>query len=136
MSKNTKLEAGIKTSFVNTDNNVLYQRDTTTGWKIDDQRSNHFVYKENVNAAYAILTHSIKKWEFTGGLRLENTHASGTQKLNDSSFNRNYTNLFPNAGAAYTINDKNQLSFAYSRRIRRPDYEDLNPFIFFLDALT
>ncbi|MBL7697368.1 MAG: TonB-dependent receptor [Chitinophagaceae bacterium] len=135
-SKNTKLEAGLKTSFVNTDNNVRYQRDTTTGWKIDDQRTNHFVYKENVNAAYAILTHSVKKWEFTGGLRVENTNASGTQKLNDSSFNRNYTSLFPNAGAAYTINDKNQLSFAYSRRIRRPDYEDLNPFIFFLDSLT
>src|SRR5690606_13412045 len=41
-----------------------------------------------------------------------------------------------NAGAVYTINEKNQLSFAYSRRIRRPDYEDLNPFIFFLDSLT
>ena len=107
-----------------------------TGWKTDEQRTNHFVYKENVNAAYAIFTTTLKKWEFTGGLRVENTNASGTQKLNDSSFKRNYTNLFPNAGAVYTINDKNQLSFAYSRRIRRPDYEDLNPFIFFLDSLT
>lgn len=135
-SKNTKLEAGVKTGFVNTDNNVMYQRDTSTGWKTDEQRTNHFVYKENVNAAYAILTTTIKKWEFTGGLRIENTNATGTQKLNDSSFARHYTNLFPNAGAAYTINEKNQLSFAYSRRIRRPDYEDLNPFIFFLDSLT
>ena len=136
LSKTMKLEAGIKTSFVNTDNNVLYQRNTGTGWTTDDQRTNHFVYKENVNAAYAIFTTTIKKWEFTGGLRAENTNATGTQMLNDSSFKRNYTNLFPNAGAVYTINEKNQLSFAYSRRIRRPDYEDLNPFIFFLDSLT
>ncbi|RZK46237.1 MAG: TonB-dependent receptor, partial [Pedobacter sp.] len=135
-NKNVKLEAGLKTGFVNTDNNVLYQRDTTTGWKLDDQRSNHFVYKENVNAAYAIVTASVKKWEFTGGVRVENTNVSGTQKLNDSAFKRNYTNLFPNAGAVYNMNEKNQLSFAYSRRIRRPDYEDLNPFIFFLDSLT
>ncbi len=135
-SKNMKLEAGLKAGFVNTDNNVIYQRDTSTGWKTDIQRTNHFVYKENVNAAYGIFTAAIKKWEFTGGLRLENTNASGTQQLNDSSFTRNYTNLFPNAGAVYTINEKNQLSFAYSRRIRRPDYEDLNPFIFFLDSLT
>jgi len=105
-SKTMKLEAGLKTSFVNTDNNVIYQRDTSTGWKTDDQRTNHFIYKENVNAAYAILTKTFKKWEFTGGLRVENTNASGTQKLNDSSFQRNYTNLFPNAGAVYTINDK------------------------------
>jgi len=135
-SKNMKLEAGIKTGFVNTDNNVFYQRNTGSGWKTDDQRTNHFVYKENINAAYAILTTTIKKWELTGGLRMENTNASGTQKLNDSSFTRHYTNLFPNAGAVYTINEKNQLSFAYSRRIRRPNYEDLNPFIFFLDSLT
>lgn len=136
LGKNMKVEAGIKTGFVNTDNNVLYQRDTSTGWKKDEQRTNHFVYKENVNAAYAILTTTIKKWEFTGGLRVENTNASGTQMLNDSSFKRNYTNLFPNAGAVYTLSEKNQFSFAYSRRIRRPDYGDLNPFIFFLDSLT
>lgn len=135
-SKTMKLEAGIKTSFVNTDNNVLYRRDSSTGWKVDEQRTNHFVYKENINAAYGIFTATIKKWEFTGGLRIENTNVSGTQELNDSSFTRNYTNLFPNAGAVYTINDKNQLSFAYSRRIRRPDYENLNPFTFFLDSLT
>lgn len=135
-NKNTKLELGLKTAFVNTDNNVLYQRDIGSGWTTDLQRTNHFVYKENVNAAYAILTTTVKKWEFTGGLRVENTNASGTQRLNDSSFTRHYTNLFPNAGAVYTISDKHQLSFAYSRRIRRPDYGDLNPFTFFLDSLT
>jgi iron complex outermembrane recepter protein len=134
--KTLKLETGIKTSFVNTDNNVLYQRDTGTGWTVDQQRTNHFIYKENVNAAYAILTKSFKKWEFTGGLRVENTNATGTQELNDSSFKRHYTNLFPNAGAVYSINEKHQLSAAYSRRIRRPNYEDLNPFTFFLDSLT
>ena len=136
LSKTMKLEAGIKTSFVNTDNNVLYQRDTGSGWTVDIQRTNHFIYKENVNAAYAILTTTVKKWEFTGGLRVENTIAKGSQELNDSSFKRSYTNLFPNAGAVYNISEKNQLSAAYSRRIRRPDYEDLNPFTFFLDSLT
>jgi iron complex outermembrane recepter protein len=135
-SKTLKLETGIKASFVNTDNNVLYQRDTGTGWTTDQQRTNHFIYEENVNAAYAILTKSLKKWEFTGGLRVENTNATGTQELNDSSFKRHYTNLFPNAGAVYTISEKHQLSAAYSRRIRRPDYGDLNPFTFFLDSLT
>lgn len=136
INKITKLELGLKTSFVNTDNDVLYQRDTSTGWKVDEQRTNRFVYKENVNAAYAILTTTIKKLEFAAGLRVENTNASGTQKLNDSSFTRHYTNLFPNASVMYTVNEKNQLSLAYSRRIRRPDYEDLNPFTYFLDSLT
>lgn len=135
-NKSTKLETGIKTSFVSTDNNVLYQRNTTTGWYIDEQRTNHFIYRENINAAYAILTKSIKKWEFTAGLRMENTHAKGIQQQGDSMFKRNYTNLFPNAGIAYSISDKNQLSAAYSRRIRRPGYNDLNPFVYFIDSLT
>jgi outer membrane receptor protein involved in Fe transport len=135
-TKNVKLETGFKTSFVNTDNNVLYQRDTSTGWKTDLQRTNHFIYKENVNAAYAIVTATVKKFELTGGIRVENTIASGDQKLDDSTFKRNYTNVFPNAGAVYNMNEKNQWSMAYSRRIRRPDYEDLNPFTYFLDSLT
>ena len=135
-TKNTKLETGIKTSFVNIDNDVLYQRDTSTGWFADEGRSNHFVYKENVNAAYAILSTGIKKWELSAGLRVENTNAKGTQVKGDSSFTRNYTSLFPNASVAYNMNDKNQWGLSYSRRIKRPDYDDLNPFVFFIDSLT
>lgn len=135
-TRDLKLEAGIKSSYVNTDNEVIYRRDTSTGWWPDVSRSNHFIYKENINAAYGILSATVKKWELTAGLRLENTITRGTQIKNDSSFKRNYTNLFPNVGVTYAVNDKNQLSLAYSRRIRRPNYEDLNPFVFFLDSLT
>lgn len=127
-----RLEAGAKTSFVNTDNKVNYQRNGVDA--ID--RNNHFIYDENINAAYAILSRSIKKWELTAGLRLENTIAKGHQVSNDSSFKRNYTNLFPNIGAGYNMNEKNQFNLSYSRRIMRPDYGSLNPFIFFLDSLT
>ncbi len=136
LSKKLKLETGLKSSYVSTDNNVMYMRDTSMGWYTDLQRTNHFIYKENINAGYAILSATFKKWELTGGLRVENTIAHGTQVKTDSSFKRNYTNLFPNAGAVYKVNEKNELSIAYSRRIRRPDYEALNPFIFFLDSLT
>lgn len=127
-----RLEAGAKTSFVKTDNKVNYLRDGQDA--ID--RNNHFIYDENINAAYAILSRTIKKWELTAGLRVENTIAKGHQISNDSSFKRNYTNLFPNVGAGYNMNEKNQFNLSYSRRISRPDYDDLNPFIYFLDSLT
>lgn len=133
--KGLRLEAGIKSSFVNTDNTVDYLRNFG-GDFIPDSRSNHFIYKENINAAYTILAKTIKKWELTGGLRLENTVSKGHQLKNDSTFTRNYTNLFPNVGIAYTANNKNQLNLSYSRRVTRPDYQDLNPFVFFLDSLT
>lgn len=135
-SKSTKLETGLKTSFVKIDNDVFYKRDTSTGWFTDVERSNQFAYNENINAAYAILSTTIKKWELSGGLRLENTNAKGRQVIGDSSFTRNYTNLFPNTSVSYNMNEKNQWGLSYSRRIRRPDYNDLNPFVFFLDSLT
>lgn len=130
-----KLETGLKSSYVHTDNQVTYLRDNGSGWSQDD-RSNHFVYNENINAAYAIFSKKIKKWEITAGLRLENTISKGHQLKNDSLFNRNYTNLFPNVGLGFGPNDKNQINLSYSRRVSRPDYEDLNPFIYFIDSLT
>jgi len=130
-----KLEAGLKTSFVKTDNEVEYMRNSGGEWSVDD-RSNHFIYKENINAAYAIFSKSLKKWELTAGLRLENTIAEGHQVKSDSSFRRDYTSLFPNVGVGYAANQKNQFNLSYSRRITRPDYDALNPFVFFLDSLT
>ncbi|MEO6456106.1 MAG: TonB-dependent receptor [Ginsengibacter sp.] len=133
--KGLKLEAGVKSSFVNTDNIVDYSRNNGNGF-MPDSRSNHFIYDENINAAYTILTKTIKKWELSGGLRMENTIAKGHQLKNDSNFRRNYTNLFPNVGIAYNASDKNQFNLSYSKRVSRPNYQDLNPFIFFLDSLT
>ncbi|MEI9807495.1 MAG: TonB-dependent receptor [Bacteroidota bacterium] len=135
-SSGLKLEAGLKTSFVNTDNQVGYLRSANGGGWVNDQRSNHFIYDENINAAYAIFSKAIKKWELSAGLRLENTVAKGHQVSNDSTFKRNYTNLFPNVGLSYAASEKNQFNFSYSRRVARPNYDALNPFIFFLDSLT
>ncbi len=60
LSKFLKVEAGLKSSFVNTDNRVMYTRKDSTDWMNDVKRSNHFIYKENINAAYAIFSSSIK----------------------------------------------------------------------------
>lgn len=130
-----KLESGVKTSFVNTNNQVEYLRNKGNGWS-QDSRSNHFVYQENINAVYAIVSKKITKWDFVAGLRMENTVSKGRQIKNDSTFNRNYTSLFPNIGVGVEANKKNQLNLSYSRRIGRPDYDDLNPFVYFLDSLT
>lgn len=135
LRKGMKLEAGAKSSYVKTDNKVDYLRSAGAGWQVDD-RSNHFIYTENINAAYAILSASMKKWNVIVGLRLENTNSKGHQIRNDSIVNRHYTNLFPNLGVGYEMSDKHQFNFSYSRRISRPDYESLNPFVFFLDSLT
>jgi iron complex outermembrane receptor protein len=133
--KGGRLEAGIKSSYVKTDNIVDYQRLSIDKW-IPDARSNHFIYDENINAAYLNVNKQIKKWSFQGGLRIENTIAKGFQVTNDSTFKRDFTNLFPSAFISYAVNAKNSLTLSYSRRITRPNYQDLNPFTYFLDSLS
>src|SRR5205085_2877528 len=67
--KGGRIEAGIKSSYVKTNNIVDYQRMSADKW-IPDARSNHFIYDENINAAYVSVNRQIKKWTLQGGLRL------------------------------------------------------------------
>jgi iron complex outermembrane receptor protein len=134
---NIKMEAGIKASFVKTDNNAGY--DSLINGKLvkDLGRSNHFVYDEQIQATYVNFNKQLdKKWSTQVGLRLENTIAKGVQLTTNEKFERNYMQLFPTAYIGYELNQKNNLSVNYGRRIERPDYGDLNPFYFFLDKYT
>jgi outer membrane receptor protein involved in Fe transport len=135
-----KIETGLKTSFVKTDNTAGYFNLISNIKLPDYEKTNQFVYKENINAAYLNLSKDIKKWSLQAGLRLENTNIQGNQFGNpqrtDSAFKQNYTSLFPTFYVSYNASEKNQFSLSYGRRINRPDYEDLNPFLFFLDKYT
>ena len=137
LKNGAKFEAGVKTSFVKTDNNAIYDS-VNYGVRVHDiGRSNHFVYQENVNAAYVNYSRPFgKKVVGQFGLRLENTNADGDQVTTGEKFKRNYTQLFPTAFLQYTANKNNSFGLNYGRRINRPDYEDLNPFILFLDRYT
>ncbi|HUS00307.1 MAG TPA: outer membrane beta-barrel family protein, partial [Chitinophagaceae bacterium] len=128
---------GIKSSVVRTDNNASY--DSIQFGKIvhDFTRSNHFIYEENINAAYVNLSTALsKKWNAQFGLRLENTNANGLQKTTGDDFERHYTQLFPTAYFQYKADDKNNFGISFGRRVNRPSYESLNPFIRFIDRYT
>jgi outer membrane receptor protein involved in Fe transport len=133
--KGGRFEAGVKVSYVKNDNLVNYKTFFDNKW-YDDARSNHFIYEENINAAYVNFTKQVKKWNFQGGLRVENTSAKGDQVTTRQQFKRDTTNLFPTAYVSYAIDKNNTLTVNYGRRINRPSYQNLNPFTYFLDTLT
>ena len=137
LKKGAKLEAGAKTSFVKTDNNAIYDS-LNYGIRVRDLgRSNHFIYEENVNAVYLNYSKPLgKKLSGQFGVRIENTNVTGNQVTTGEKFNRHYTQLFPTAFFQYKATEKNSFGLNYGRRISRPDYEDLNPFIMFLDRYT
>lgn len=141
--KNLKFEAGVKTSYVTTDNTANYFNVINDVPVVDTTKTNRFLYRENINAAYINLNKQLKKWSIQAGLRLENTNYSGHQlgnsytvNNNDSLFRKSYVNLFPTLYISYQANAKNSFSVNYGRRIDRPAYQDLNPFLFFLDQYT
>lgn len=134
--KNGQLDAGFKLSFVRNDNQVIYERFVQDKWVTDVNRTNHFIYDENINAAYVSYNRKIKKLTVQAGLRLENTNVKGNQVVSGITFTRDTTNLFPTAFIQYEVDDKNTFGLNYGRRISRPDYQDLNPFVYFLDTLS
>jgi iron complex outermembrane receptor protein len=137
LKKGARFEAGIKSSMVRTDNNAVYDSILNGGIVHDYNRSNHFIYQENINAAYVNLSKPLnKKWNAQLGLRLENTNAKGNQVTTGEEFDRHYTQLFPTAYIQYLKDKNNSFVLNYGRRIRRPDYQSLNPFINFLDRYT
>lgn len=138
--KGGRIEAGLKFSYVKNDNGVNYETLVDEKWEEDLVRSNHFIYDENINAAYINYNRQLGKWSLQAGLRAENLVAHGNQLGNrlvqQTKFKRDTTNLFPTAFASYTVNDKNTLTLSYGRRINRPNYQDMNPFTYFLDSLS
>lgn len=135
-SKKMKLDVGLKSSVVNTDNNSAFENFLDNSWQNDITRSNQFLYKENINAGYLNL-----KREFTGttiqiGLRAEQTNSKGNSITEQKVSDRHYFNLFPSVFLNRVLSKDNEIGLSYSRRIDRPDYEDLNPFINFVDLYT
>jgi len=134
--KGWKLESGIKSSFVNTDNDVKYFNVKNEEDILDTTKTNHFNYGENIHAVYGIMSKEWKKVTLQLGLRGEQTITKGYQQANDSSFTRSYFQAFPTASLSFIPGEKHEWGVSYSRRIDRPDYQDMNPFRFFLDQYT
>lgn len=128
-----RLGLGVKTTFTNTDNRFDFYKTLATDNILDTDRSNQFVYTEKVIAGYLNYAREFKKVSFQVGLRGEKTFSIGeltsTKQTKDDNTKREYFDLFPSAGFTYSPNSKNSLQINYSRRINRPSYQDLNPFV-------
>lgn len=130
------LEMGAKYSDVMTENSTMFMQNINEEWVSDDAISNEFKYDETILAGYINASKSIGKVSLQGGLRVENTHSEGYSRTLDQLVERSYTDFFPSISLSHNIGEKHNLSYSYSRRIDRPTYRNLNPFIYFLDQFT
>ncbi|WP_171972576.1 outer membrane beta-barrel family protein [Mucilaginibacter polytrichastri] len=136
ITKDLKFNAGLKSSYVKTDNNSIFQNFLNNNWQADNLNSNHFIYSENINAAYGSVQQEFKNTTVQLGLRAEQTNSNGNSLTSQSVVASHYLNLFPSVFINHVLSTNNEVGFSYSRRIDRPDYASLNPFIKFVDLYT
>ncbi|MGQ0829922.1 MAG: TonB-dependent receptor domain-containing protein [Bacteroidota bacterium] len=134
-----KIEAGLRASvknFMNRNDNSLFDYSTNEYYLIAGQ-NNHYIFSDQVYAAYATFGHQVKKISYQGGLRLESSLYEGELITTGKEFKNQYPlSLFPSLAVTYNINDENDLQFNYSRKVNRPNFFHLIPFIDYSDSLN
>ena len=134
IGKDAKIEMGVRTSFRNMINDYIVTEQQPSGiFTIIPGLRNVFNYKENISAAYVIFGNKMKQFSYQFGLRAETTDIQTELEQTGEKNPRNYANLFPSAHFTYTITPDNSFQLSYSRRVRRPTYNDLSPFVTFSD---
>lgn len=140
ISPGVTLQTGVKSSSNHTDNAAAYQNLDNQQWVTDDARSNHFVYQENIQAAYGTIEGKGQRFSYQGGLRYEYTaytaHQLGNNRQQDSTVPRNYGSLFPSGYLSCKLDSANSLTLTIARRLDRQAFQSLNPFLYVINKYT
>ncbi|MFT3825433.1 MAG: outer membrane beta-barrel family protein [Chitinophagaceae bacterium] len=129
--KSIRFETGIKTVFTTTDNDIIWEQNNGNGWEKDANKSNRFVYDENINAGYLSAKSSWKKFDWQLGVRAEQTNTKGNSITLNKISKNSYFNLFPSVDLGYNQSEDQQFSLAYRRKIERFGFNIVNPFIIY-----
>jgi len=134
VGKDAKIETGLRTSFRDMINDYIVTEKQPSGlFTVMPGFLNKFMYKENITAAYAIFGDKINKFSYQLGLRGEVTDIQTELEKTAEKNPRNYANLFPSMHFTYTVSPEKSLQLGYSRRVRRPTYNELSPFVTYSD---
>lgn len=136
--ENSKFETGVKATLRNNDSKQSsdrYDFDNET-YNIDSLFSDRFIFNEWVYAGYIQWSGRYKVFELSAGMRAEQTLIEGDSKSADTTFTRDFINLFPSAAIKYRFSEGKDIQLSYSRRINRPRERQLNPFRSVSDSLN
>ncbi len=135
--KNITWEAGLKSVYSTFTNDVFVGALKDNAWQPDDEFTAIYYLTENVQAAYVSTTFSLNpKNQLKAGLRYEHTATNLDSDSKQNVVDRKYGNLFPTIFWSHSLNDNNKINFSYSKRITRPTFNNLAPFMIFADPNT
>jgi len=136
LTKALELKTGIKYSVADLDNNLIAEFREKSDWVSNPLQSNHYLFEEKIKAAYTKLNWSSGKWSGTAGLRYEDSQSIGTSLTLDTMLTRDIREFFPSFSLSREIAGPLKSTISYSRRIDRPRYSSLNPFVYYIDPFT
>lgn len=129
-----KFEAGLRTSFRDMTNDYVVN-DVIDGVEIPIAGlDNKFIYQENINALYGIVGNKTNNFSYQFGLRTEWTDIETVLEDTNEKNPRDYVNLFPSVHFTFDLANNNALQLSYSRRVRRPVYNELSSYVTYSDA--
>ncbi len=124
------LSSGIKITTTNRDNKTIGEHFVNGDYQIADDRTNAYDFTENIYAAYLSVSRKIfNDINLKLGLRVENTTIEGINLLNNVAVSQNYKDYFPSIFISKEFKNKQFISFSYNRRIGRPAFNILNPYV-------
>ncbi len=128
---------GGKFVYTSTRNAIHYDTLNTEHLFVPDSgRSNNFHYDEYISAGYLSYERKLGKLDLAAGLRTEYTHSVANSITQHQVTRRNYLTWLPSISGTYTINENQQISLSFARRITRPTFPQLNPFRFYNSPLN
>ncbi len=140
LARGFKLETGLKSSWSFTNHALQTVASAGDGFEPDPGRSNRFDFQENIAAAYANFGRQGDRWGWQIGLRTERTRVRGVSTdfygTAEHRPDTAYWGWFPTTFFNYKINGNNQLGLSFNRRLERPAYQDLNPFVWYSSLYT
>ena len=132
-----RLEMGLKATITRLNNAVELNRLTAESWTIDSLYSQQYHLAENILAGYVSLNQPLgSQTTLQAGLRYEHTQTDIYIPGGKSLVNWRYGNLFPSVFVSHKLAKNHTVNFSYSRRITRPSYDDIAPFVSFVDPNT
>jgi ferric enterobactin receptor len=125
----TKLESGFKGTQRNTKNDfaAAYFDSASAAYVNAPARTSSFDYREQIGAAYAVLSQQIRKVQAQAGLRLEQAATRLDLPTAALQTDKHYGSAFPSAIVSYNFTEMRQAKVSYSRRISRPGPFQLSP---------
>ncbi len=141
ISEKSIIETGYKGTFRFFNSDFQSADFINNEYVVNPLTSTIFDFNEQINAVYGLWNSysgspENHKWKYNIGLRAEQVSNNGKTQNGSDNFSNNYLKIFPSASVQLNLQSDESIKFGYSKRINRPDLEDLNPFIDITDALN